>query len=249
MSLNNIEKLELSPEAVRVLGVLIEKEKTTPDSYPLTLNTAVLGCNQSTNRSPVVDYDEMVVERALSELREKGLALRGVYAGSRVPKHRHNLSDAMTLSEGAISVLAVLLLRGPQTLGEIKQRTERMYKFESLADCDQAIEELENYSPSLATRHERVPGQKESRISHKVAAATVLSAVDNNTDEDISTRPSLQLIEGEKTENGFSGDDDELDFDEEVIERIDILEKEVTVLTHEIMSLRAEIDALRDPSA
>src|SRR5690606_24275420 len=112
--------ISLSPEAVRVLGVLIEKEKTTPDNYPLTLNSLVSGCNQSTNRNPVVSYDELTIERALTELRDCSLAKRGVYAGSRVPKHRHSLEEVVNISSEALAVLAVLLLRGEQTLGEIK---------------------------------------------------------------------------------------------------------------------------------
>ncbi len=234
--------MKISDEAIRVLGVLIEKEKTTPDSYPLTLNSLVNGCNQSTNRHPVVNYDEMVVERALSELRDENLALRGVYAGSRVPKHRHNVAEALGLSNEAISVLAVLLLRGPQTLGEIKQRTERMFKFDSLDSCDKAIDELVNYQPALAVRLQREPGQKEARINHCVSdgAASVPS---------LDQRPTFQLIDGDKDESMNEVAELFEDQDLDLSMKVERLEKEVTVLTHEIMSLRAEIDEIRDPSA
>lgn len=243
----NLEKLALTPQAIRVLGVLIEKEKTTPDSYPLTLNSLILGCNQSTNRQPVVMYDEMIVERALSELRDNGLALRGVYAGSRVPKHRHDIDESTNLSPGAISVLAVLMLRGSQTLGEIKQRTERMHKFESLDDCDKAIDELSSYKPTLAVRQSRVPGQKESRVNHDVGGKDSMELPDTTKEQ---TRPSLQLIDGEKSEsNRASNTIDMFDQEPELEDRVELLEKEVTVLTHEIMSLRVEIDSLQDPSA
>lgn len=233
--------LNISAESVRVLGVLLEKEKTTPDNYPLTLNSLVLGCNQSTNRSPVVEYSELEVERALGELRDIGLSLRGVYAGSRVPKHRHSLENVLELSPGAQAILTVLLLRGSQTLGELKQRTERLYNFENLDECDKAIDELCNYNPELAVRLSKQPGQKEGRINHRFtfSSASGVRGEDNS-------RPAFQLIEGEKQEYDF---DNDLLEEDELMSRVDRLEKEVTVLTHEIMSLRAQIDDLRDPSA
>lgn len=244
--MEDTEQLKLSVEAIRILGVLLEKEKTTPDNYPLTLNSLVSGCNQSTNRFPVVAYDEMTIERGLNELREHSLALRGVYAGSRVPKHRHCLDEALHLSEQAQAVLTVLLLRGEQTLGEIKQRTERMFPFSNLDECDQAVTELISHSMSLAKRIEKMPGHKESRVSHTLLA-TVSPTVEIGEAQNI-VRPSFQLIEGEKKEN--ENDNETYLYDEDDLEaRVELLEKETTVLTHEIMSLRAEIDEMRDPSA
>ncbi|MFN8015659.1 MAG: YceH family protein [Acidimicrobiia bacterium] len=230
--------MKLSSEAIRVLGVLIEKESTTPDNYPLTLNSLVLGCNQTTNRDPIVKYDEMTVERGLTELRDNHLALRGVYAGSRVPKHRHCFTEVFNISKDSLAVMAVLFLRGEQTLGEIKQRTERTASFNNLDDVNTAIDELEKLEPPLITRLEKTPGHKEPRIKHNLL----------NEDEDslIQTRPSFKLIEGEG-ENYF--EDENFLSEEDLKARVDRLEKETTVLTHEIMSLRAEIDAMRDPSA
>lgn len=242
MSETQLVALSISNEAIRVLGVLIEKEKTTPDNYPLTLNSLISGCNQSTNRNPVVSYDEMTVERALTQLREVSLALRGVYAGSRVPKHRHNVEGVFNISDGALAVLAVLFLRGDQTLGELKQRTERLFDFKSLDECDKAVDELTSASPSLAKRLNRVPGQKENRIGHLFG-----DGKDADQDLDKVIRPAFQLIDGEKEDT--DSDSDIFDADFELENRVDRLEKEVTVLTHEIMSLRAEIDSLRDPSA
>lgn len=234
--------IDLTNEEIRVLGVLIEKEKTTPDNYPLTLNSILLGCNQSTNRHPVVNYDEMIVERALGKLRDRGLALRGVYAGSRVPKHRHHLENVFNVSEGAKAVLAVLLLRGAQTLGEIKTRCERLFVFSSLEECDNAIDELVKNKPSLVVRLERQPGQKEARINHTFGDRKI-------SENQMSTKPSLQLIEGEGKDLISSiGDDFEAE-DDDVLLRIDHLESEVAVLTHELMALRAEVDNMRDPSA
>lgn len=240
------DKLELTNEEIRVLGVLLEKEKTTPDNYPLTLNSLILACNQTTNRHPIVNYDEMIVERALGSLRERGLALRGVYAGSRVPKHRHHMTNVFEISESAQAVLCILMLRGAQTLGEIKARTDRMCDFESLEDCDLAIEELVSHSPALAYRVERQPGQKEGRINHCFGELN-----QNVTElESVTKKPSFQLIEGEGNDsNMLSEDEYNLDESENLLLRIDNLESEVSVLTHEIMALRAEVDALRDPSA
>lgn len=234
--------IDLTNEEIRVLGVLIEKEKTTPDNYPLTLNSILLGCNQSTNRHPVVNYDEMIVERALGKLRDRGLALRGVYAGSRVPKHRHHLENVFNISEGAKAILAVLLLRGAQTLGEIKTRSERLFVFSSLEECDNAIDELIKNKPSLVVRLERQPGQKEARINHTFGDGKIL-------ENQISTKPSLQLIEGEGKDSISSIGDDFESEDDDVLLRIDHLESEVAVLTHELMALRAEVDNMRDPSA
>lgn len=242
MSENLQDILKLSDEEIRVLGVLMEKEKTTPDNYPLTLNSIILACNQTTNRHPIVNYDEMVVERSLTLLRERGLALRGVYAGSRVPKHRHHIKNVFDISDEAQSVLAVLLLRGPQTLGEIKTRTERMCDFKTLDDCDHAIEELTKYNPPLAYRIEKQPGQKENRIKHCFGDGTNIT---------LDKKPFFKLIEGEGMDQKQSNEDEEFSSleSENLLLRIDNLESEVSILTHEILALRAEVDSLRDPSA
>lgn len=245
MSMERENQLTLSPEAIRALGVLLEKEKTTPDNYPLTLNSLLSACNQSTNRNPVVSYDELTVERALTELRDEHLALRGVYAGSRVPKHRHCITDIFNLSQEAIAVLTVLLLRGEQTAGEIKSRTDRLCNFATLDDVDKAINELTSFTPPLVRKLERMPGHKEVRVMHLLACDTEVPA----TDEADIIRPAFQLIEGNKPDDLSAEDDNYFESQAELDLRVDQLEREVSVLTHEIMSLRAEIDALRDPSA
>lgn len=241
----SLTPLSLTMEAGRVLGVLLEKNKTTPDHYPLTLTSLIAGCNQSTNRNPVTNLDEMTVERALTELRDESLALRGVYAGSRVPKHRHSLDAVYELSDGAVAVLTVLLLRGEQTLGELKQRTERIYPFKDLDECDTAISELVAQIPPLAQRREKLPGQKEGRVIQVLAqmSADALDVIDARD------RPALQLIDGDLPDHSVGIDSDLFESDDNLEDRVEYLEKEVTVLTHEIMSLRAEIDSLRDPSA
>jgi uncharacterized protein YceH (UPF0502 family) len=146
---------------LRVLGSLIEKQRTTPDTYPLSLNSLRLACNQSTNRDPVVEYDEPRIRAALQRLSQRGWVRLASGAGSRAVKYRHLLDEVLSLSAADISLLAVLMLRGPQTPGELKQRTERLYRFESPAAVEGALDAL--VGRELAARLERRPGQKEQR--------------------------------------------------------------------------------------
>jgi uncharacterized protein len=146
---------------IRVLGSLIEKQRTTPDQYPLSLNALRLACNQSTNREPVVEYDERTIRDALDRLSHRGWTRLASGAGSRALKYRHLLDDALSLSEPELSLLAVLMLRGPQTLGELKQRSERLHSFGSIGDVAETLETLSRRE--LAARLDRRPGQKEDR--------------------------------------------------------------------------------------
>jgi uncharacterized protein len=146
---------------IRVLGCLIEKQRTTPDQYPLSLNALRLACNQSTNRDPVVEYDERQIKAALDRMSNRGWTRFASGASSRALKYRHLLDEALSLSNAEISVLAVLMLRGAQTLGELKQRTERMHRFESLPAVAETLDALA--SRELVARLERRPGQKEER--------------------------------------------------------------------------------------
>ena len=141
---------------LRVLGCLIEKQRTTPDQYPLSLNALRLACNQSTNRDPVVDYDERTIKQALERMSARGWTRFASGASSRALKYRHLFDEALGLSDGEISLLAVLMLRGPQTLGELKGRTERMHRFESLGEVAQTLEDLA--SRELVVRLPRRPG-------------------------------------------------------------------------------------------
>jgi len=148
---------------IRVLGCLIEKQRTTPDQYPLSMNALRLACNQSTNRDPVVDYDERTIKAALDRMSDRGWTRLASGAGSRALKYRHLLGEALELSEPELSLLAVLMLRGPQTPGELKQRTERLYRFESVGAVGETLDELARRE--LAVRLERRPGQKEDRYA------------------------------------------------------------------------------------
>ena len=167
----------LSAPELRVLGCLLEKQRTTPDQYPLSLNALRLACNQSTNRDPVVEYDESTIRDALHRLERRGLVRLASGAGSRAAKYRHLLAEALPLAEGEQAILTVLMLRGPQTPGELKQRSERMHAFAELGDVHESLEQL--IERELVVRLDRRPGQKEERYSQlleddeREAAATV----------------------------------------------------------------------------
>jgi Uncharacterized protein conserved in bacteria len=156
----------LTPEELRVLGALVEKSIATPDNYPLSLNALVNACNQLTARDPVVSYDETTVTRALDGLREKRLATLYHGADSRVARYKHTLPDRFVLTPAEIAILCVLMLRGPQTAGELRTRTERLYLFDTLAETEQTLESLITYTPEpLVTKLPRQPGTKESRFA------------------------------------------------------------------------------------
>ena len=160
--------IELGSVEQRILGCLLEKQKTTPDAYPLSRNALRLACNQSTNRDPVVEYDEDTIRDGLHRLERRGLVRLASGAGSRASKFRHLLAQALPMDDGEQALICVLLLRGAQTPGELKQRTERMHPFGSLADVQASLDGL--IERGLAERHARRPGQKEDRFSHLLAA-------------------------------------------------------------------------------
>jgi uncharacterized protein YceH (UPF0502 family) len=148
---------------IRVLGCLIEKQRTTPAAYPLSLNSLRLACNQSTNRDPVVDYDEPSIRAALEQLSGRRWVRLASGPGSRAAKYRHLLDDALGLDESELSVLSVLMLRGPQTPGELKQRTDRQHRFESLGEVERTLDGLAGRD--LVRQLDRRPGQKEQRYA------------------------------------------------------------------------------------
>jgi uncharacterized protein len=160
---------ELTAPEQRVLGCLIEKRWTTPDQYPLTLNALRLACNQSTNRDPVTGYDETAVRVAAQRLCQYGIARLASGHSSRATKYRHLAEESFNLGREELAVLAVLLLRGPQTPGELKSRTERMTPFESLDQIERVLETL--IERGYARRIERRPGQKEERFEHRLGGA------------------------------------------------------------------------------
>ncbi len=163
--------MALTEAAGRVLGCLVEKQLTTPQLYPLTDNALIAACNQTTNRDPVVAYDVATVRMAVRTLREQGL-LRTVHrTGERSDKHQHLLDSALTLSPGQVALLAALLLRGPQTLAELRAHTERLHAFDSLEHVEDALTDLIERDEALVRRHERQPGHKEARYGQLLVEA------------------------------------------------------------------------------
>jgi len=166
--------LTLSPEETRILGCLLEKERTTPDQYPLSLNGVMIACNQSTNRDPVTYYEEPVVALGLDDLRGKQLVTQLWGAGSRVQKYRHNLLDAYELNPAEVALLCVLLLRGPQTPGELRTRAGRLHPFASLAEVEETLQGLTLLSEPLVRIVPPQPGQKEKRFVQLLSGEPVL---------------------------------------------------------------------------
>jgi uncharacterized protein YceH (UPF0502 family) len=167
----------LTPEEVRVVGCLIEKQLATPDYYPMTENALVAACNQSSNRNPVVAYDNDTVRLTLNSLRVKSLARIMHIHGGRVPKHRHVLDEALELDRPGLALLCVLALRGPQTTGELRTRTERLHTFDSTSAVEEVLENLASRDEPLVVRLERQPGQKEARYAHLLSGPPDETAV------------------------------------------------------------------------
>jgi uncharacterized protein YceH (UPF0502 family) len=171
--------LILDSVEVRVLGSLVEKQTTTPEYYPLSLNALTHACNQKSSRDPVVSYDERTVTQALDSLRDKKLVwlFRGV--DSRVPKYGHIFPEAFDLNNKEVAVMCVLMLRGPQTVGEVRGRTGALYNFESLADVETALEGLiDREGQNLVMKLPRLVGMKESRYAHLLSGAIAVEEVE-----------------------------------------------------------------------
>ena len=173
-------ELNLDPVEIRVLGALIEKEITTPEYYPLSLNALLNACNQKSNRDPAVSYEEDEVDRALESLRARGLALRITGAGSRVPKHAHRLSEQLNPDRRETAILCELMLRGPQTVGELRTHTERMHRFDDTGEVEAVLDRLMQREPEpLALRLPRRPGEKEVRFAHLLSGAPSVAEMEN----------------------------------------------------------------------
>jgi len=155
--------LDLNPVESRILGCLLEKERTVPENYPLSLNALIAACNQTTNRDPVTAYDQKTVEDGLFSLRDKKLATVIFGSGSRVQKYRHNLPELFELDRRDVAVLSVLLLRGPQTAGELRSRTERIFHFATIEELETCLESLVRGDSPLVKLLPQQPGQKERR--------------------------------------------------------------------------------------
>ena len=185
----------LTPEEARVLGALLEKEQLTPDAYPLSLNSLVTACNQSTSRDPVVDYDEAIVVKALDGLAARRWAQTVITSGNRVNKFRQLLTTNWSLSPAEGAVLCLLLLRGAQTPGELKARSGRLHEFRDLAEVDAVLERLaEVRYPPRVQRLERQAGMKEARYAHTLCGEPAALA---DVPAARSTAERLQRLEEE----------------------------------------------------
>jgi uncharacterized protein YceH (UPF0502 family) len=195
----------LSDIEARVLGALVEKEITTPEYYPLSLNALVNACNQKSNREPVMTLDEDAVRSAIRSLNELGLTRFASSADSRVGKYEHRLNESFNFHRHEIAILCVLLLRGPQTPGELRTRTERMYAFEDLESVHNALNLLGKREPPLVKVLPRQPGTKESRYVHllsPVVDAERVSAVERNYSEQSSSEPRGDRLAAMEAELG-----------------------------------------------
>jgi uncharacterized protein len=194
-------QLQLTEIEARVLGALIEKDITTPDYYPLSLNALVNACNQKNNREPVMTLDESGVRGALSSLQEKRLAGPAGGADSRVTKYEHRLQEVFNFDRRETALVCVLLLRGPQTPGELRGRSERMYRFETLDDVQSGLQKLTDRQPPLVRVLPRQPGTKESRYMHllsgDVAADYVAPVVSQPRSSGDHLEAKIQTLETE----------------------------------------------------
>ena len=174
---------------IRVLGCLVEKQRTTPDAYPLTLNSLRLACNQATNRDPVVDLDEASIRDALQRLWRKEWARLASGQGSRSVKYRQLVQQTLGLADDEISILCVLMLRGPQTPGELKQRTDRLHPFGALSEVEETLEQL--VAREFVVRLDRRPGQKEERYA-QLLGGEVEGPLENDAPRPVLARDPLE---------------------------------------------------------
>ena len=210
--------MELTPEEGRVLGCLVEKQLTTPQHYPLTDSALIAACNQTTSRDPVVQYDLTTVRVAVRSLREQGLVRTVHRSGERSDKHQHEVPAALGLSPEQTAVLAVLLLRGPQTAAELRARTERMHPLPSVEAVEDVLSELAGHEPPLVTRLPRSPGRREDRFAEVLVGTSAASAAE--VGEDVRTAAPLRPT-------------------------VEELAAELASLRDEVAALRAEVAALR----
>ena len=167
----------LTEVEARVLGSLVEKQLTTPEYYPLTLNALTAACNQKSNRDPVVSYDESTISGAIDTLRERNLVYLYYGTSSRTVKYKHMLPGVFQLDEAGVAVVAVLLLRGPQTIGELRERTGRLHEFSGLGEVQETLDELTRRDEPLVAKLERQAGQKEARYAHLLSGEVAQEAV------------------------------------------------------------------------
>ncbi len=209
----------LNETEVRVLGSLVEKQLTTPEYYPLTLNALTAACNQKSNRDPVMSLDETAILAAIDSLRDKNLVYLFYGSSSRTVKYKHMLPNVYELEPPAVAAIALLLLRGPQTVGELRGRSDRLYPFGSIGEVQETLDELADRSEPLVMRLERQPGQKEARYAHLLSGEIDVEAISTHV-----TRP--------QSSNSS--------------EKVESLEQEVQRLNDELVKLREEFEKFKE---
>ena len=221
----------MDPDAVeiRVLGCLLEKQRTTPDAYPLSLNALRLACSQSTNRDPVVDYDESTIRSALDRLSRRKWATLASWSTSRSVKYKHLLDTALGLGDAQLALVCVLMLRGPQTAGELRQRSERIHRFESGEEVERALDEL--VERELAVALPRRPGERGQRYAHRLAEVEEdTGAAPAEAAAPLEPSPVEPLPAPSPAADGLA-------------ERLERLEGEVAALRDQLHALRDELGA------
>lgn len=214
---------DLSPVEVRIVGSLLEKEVTTPEYYPLSLNALTLACNQKSNRDPVMSLADETVAAALEPLRSRGLVFFVHESGSRVEKYRQRLSEVLNLDRRELAILCALMLRGFQTVGELRERTQRLYAFDDLAAVESCLNRMIERNPiPLTVKLSRAPGSKESRYAHLLSGVPNVIETEANhaTSSSAPGRPSQ-------------------------VERMSVLESEVAALRQEVSDLRRQLGEFR----
>lgn len=206
--------IRLTPIEARVLGSLIEKDITTPDYYPLSLNALVNACNQKNNREPVMNLEENAIRDALAGLQDQHLAGPARGADSRVTKYEHRLQEVFNLTRGETTLLCVLLLRGPQTPGQLRGRSERMFRFEHLDDVEATLRRLIEHDPPLVAMLPRQAGSKEARYAHLLSGESQQPAADVPALRTSSDSERIQRLESELTELRRAFDDLRQEFSE-----------------------------------
>jgi len=221
LPMDGVVNILLDGVETRVLGALVEKDITTPDYYPLSLNALVNACNQKNNRDPVMNLAEDAVRQALNSLQEKRLAGTASGADSRVTKYEHRMQEVFNFTRGEAAILCVLLLRGPQTPGELRGRSERMHRFEDLTEVQSTLQRLMQRETPLVKVLSRQPGTKEARYMHLLSG--------NVEDVSVAQAPSPALASSSSAES----------------ERIAHLEGEVADLQKEVADLKQELASFR----
>ena len=208
----------LNETEARIVGALVEKQLTTPEYYPLTMNALIAACNQKNNREPVTSLDEATVSNTLERLRDRNIVYVFYGSNSRVPKYKHMLPSVYELEPPEVAVLDVMLLRGPQTLGELRTRTERLYSFSGLGEIQETLDSLSRREDPLVVKLERLPGQKDARYAHLLSGPIDM--------ERVAAAAAAPRVSGGS-------------------ERIDALEQEVGRLRSEVDELKSTLEEFR----